>query len=561
MAFQDVYLISVLTWLPLVGAILVSLIPGEEKGILKWFAFGWSLLVFFLSLILLVGFNDANPDFQFAEKFQWIAALNISYAVGIDGISLWLVILTTFLTPLVILSAFGAVEKYVKGYMFSMLFLETAMLGALVAMDLFLFYVFWEMMLIPMYFLIGVWGGEKRIYATIKFFLFTMFGSLLMLVALIWVYLQGGTSYLPDLFNLGIASSTQLWMFAAFALAFAIKVPMFPFHTWLPDAHTEAPTGGSVILAGVLLKMGTYGFLRFAIPLFPQAAFTLMPVIAVLAMVGILYGALVAMVQKDVKRLVAYSSVSHLGFVMLGIAAMNITGVKGAIYQMLNHGVSTGALFLLVGVIYERRHTRLISEFGGLTKIMPFYAAIFMISMLSSVGLPGLNGFVGEFMIMLGAFTSERIVVGGSSIGWVLTSISALGVLFAACYLLWMFQRVMFGPVSNEKNKNLKDLTLREVVVLMPLVILMFVMGIFPNLFLDKMEASVDKLTANYAIQAQVDGEIPDTATAAVKSSTRKVLRKPMVGRFAPSARRDKRIQLDSRKAAPKAADFAPRGE
>ncbi len=562
MAFQDVYLISVLTWLPLVGAILVSLIPSEEKGILRWFAFGWSLLVFGLSLILLVGFNDANPDFQFTEKFQWIASLGISYAVGIDGISLWLVILTTFLTPLVILSAFGAVEKYVKGYMFSMLFLETAMMGALVAMDLFLFYVFWEMMLIPMYFLIGVWGGEKRIYATIKFFLFTMFGSLLMLVALIWVYLQGGgTSYLPDLFNLGIASSTQLWLFAAFALAFAIKVPMFPFHTWLPDAHTEAPTGGSVILAGVLLKMGTYGFLRFAIPLFPQAAYTLMPVIAVLAMVGILYGALVAMVQKDVKRLVAYSSVSHLGFVMLGIAAMNVTGVKGAIYQMLNHGVSTGALFLLVGVIYERRHTRLISEFGGLTKIMPFYAAIFMISMLSSVGLPGLNGFVGEFMIMLGAFTSERIVAGGTSLGWILTSISALGVLFAACYLLWMFQRVMFGPVSNEKNKNLKDLTLREVAVLMPLVILMFVMGLFPNLFLDKMEASVNKLTASYVVQAGLETAASEPAPDAVKATRKTGKSKPAIGRFSPGMRRTDKVRIDSRKAFPKTADFAPRGE
>jgi NADH-quinone oxidoreductase subunit M len=370
--------------------------------------------------------------------------------------------------------------------------METGMLGAFVATDLFLFYVFWEVMLVPMYFLIGVWGGERRIYAAIKFVLFTMTGSLLMLVAILYLVIshsqQTGqfTFDLVRLYDFAVPLSTQRWLFAAFALAFAIKVPMFPLHTWLPDAHTEAPTGGSVILAGVMLKMGTYGFLRFAIPLFPLAAREALPIIAVLATVGVVYGALVSMVQPDLKRLVAYSSVSHLGFVMLGMAALNTQGVEGSIYQMLNHGLSTGALFLAVGVIYERRHTRLIREFGGLWQQLPLYGAIFMIVMLSSVGLPGLNGFVGEFLILLGAFRTYPVP----------TIIAVSGVVLGAVYMLWMYQRVMFGPLNNPANRQLKDLSQREILVFVPILVMLFVMGLYPKPFLSRMEPSVQAYLA-----------------------------------------------------------------
>jgi NADH-quinone oxidoreductase subunit M len=384
------------------------------------------------------------------------------------------------------------------------------MLGALVATDLFLFYVFWEVMLIPMYFLIGIWGGERRIYAAIKLVLYTMAGSLLMLVAIVYVAIAhqqeiGQYSFdLLRLLDLSLPLSTQRWLFAAFALAFAIKVPMFPLHTWLPDAHTEAPTGGSVILAGVLLKMGTYGFLRFAVPLFPQAAMEAMPFIAALATIGIVYGALVCMVQPDLKRLVAYSSVSHLGFVMLGLAALNLQGVQGSLYQMLNHGLSTGGLFLAVGVIYERRHTRLIREFGGLWAQVPLYAAIFMVVMLSSVGLPGLNGFVGEFLILLGAFKTYPVaaIIGSS------------GVLLGAVYLLWMYQRVMFGPLENPKNRELKDLSLREVLMFAPLIVLFFVMGMYPQPFLKRMEPSVQATLARLETKLAAQGCSTHLSTA-----------------------------------------------
>ncbi|RJO63125.1 MAG: NADH-quinone oxidoreductase subunit M, partial [Myxococcales bacterium] len=377
MNFQDFHLLSLLVFLPLLGALIVTLLPAAEAGIIRTFSFVWAALVFVVSLPLLIAFEPGTAGMQFVEAAEWIPEFGIAYRVGVDGISLLLVMLTTFLTPVVVLSAFSAVEKGMKGFMFSLLFLETGMIGALVATDLFLFYVFWELMLIPMYFLIGVWGGQNRIYAAVKFFIYTMVGSLFMLIAAIYLYLayaaQSGT-YTTDILELmktSLPVNAQILMFIAFGLAFAIKVPMFPFHTWLPDAHTEAPTAGSVILAGVLLKMGAYGFLRFAIPFFPLAAYRAAPFIAGLAVIGIIYGALVAMAQKDVKRLVAYSSVSHLGFCMLGIAAMNVQAVEGSIYQMLNHGISTGALFLIVGVIYERRHTRLISEFGGLSGVIP----------------------------------------------------------------------------------------------------------------------------------------------------------------------------------------------
>jgi NADH-quinone oxidoreductase subunit M len=422
--------------------------------------------------------------------------------VGVDGISLFLVLLTTFLMPLIILESWGSVHKRIKEYLIFMLIMETGMLGAFVALDLFLFYVFWEVMLIPMYFLVGIWGHDNRIYAAIKLVLYTMTGSLLMLVAILYVAIAHNQQFgqysfdLLRLYEFTLPLTTQRWLFAAFALAFAIKVPMFPLHTWLPDVHTEAPTGGSVILAGVLLKMGTYGFLRFAFPLFPQAAAEALPVIATLAAIGIVYGALVSIVQPDLKRLVAYSSVSHLGFVMLGLAALTVQGVSGGIYQMLNHGLSTGALFLAVGALYERRHTRLIREFGGLWQQIPVYASIFMIVMFSSVGLPGLNGFVGEFLILLGAFDAHRLA----------TIVGTSGVLLGAVYLLWMYQRVMFGPLTNEANRGLRDLSTREVFIFVPIIVLFFVMGVYPKPFLSRMEPAVQAYVTHMQKKTAVAG-------------------------------------------------------
>jgi len=501
MTWQHLPLLTPVVFLPAVGAMIIAMLPASAKGLHKGMAFVWTLGVFLFSLLLWVGFNPDIASYQFEEKALWIDSLNIYYHLGVDGISLFLVLLTTLLMPIVIAAGFSGVTDRIKEYMIHMLIIETGMLGALLAIDVFLFYIFWEIMLIPMYFLIGVWGGTRRIYATLKFVLFTMFGSLLMLVAFLYLYFKYQLHFdvystdLPDLIKLvpHLSLSEQMWLFGGFALAFGIKVPMWPFHTWLPDAHTEAPTGGSVILAGVMLKMGGYGFLRFAIPLFPLAMHHLAPVLAVLAVIGIVYGALVCIVQPDMKRLIAYSSVSHLGFIMLGVAAMSVRALEGSVYQMLNHGVSTGALFLLVGIIYERRHTREIKDYGGIAKVMPAYATLFMITALASIGLPGLNGFVGEFLILMGTFTSPAL-----NFGWLFTVIASTGVIFAAVYLLWMYQRVMFGPLDNEKNKDLKDLNPREWGYLMPLVILMFVMGIMPNIFLAPMEPSVKQLTFDY---------------------------------------------------------------
>jgi NADH-quinone oxidoreductase subunit M len=477
-------LVSTIIFLPSLGAILAFLITSEE--LVKRMALLTSTLTFLISLIPFFMFDPSLADMQFFERFDWIPTFGISYEVGVDGISLLLIVLTTFLMPLTLLASWDSIHARPREFMICMLFLESGMVGVFAAIDLFLFYVFWEATLIPMYFLIGVWGGARRIYAAVKFILYTMAGSLLMLVAILALYFLHrhatgeATFNLLQLLHLELPLSTQRWLFLAFFLAFAIKVPLFPFHTWLPDAHVEAPTPGSVMLAGVLLKMGTYGFVRFCLPLFPEAATEAARIVALLALVGIIYGALMALVQSDIKKLVAYSSVSHLGFVMLGIFAFNQHGLDGAVMQMVNHGLSTGALFLLVGMIYDRRHTRTIADFGGLAKVMPIFAAFFLVVSLSSIGLPGLNGFVGEFLILLGAFqTMPTFAV-----------IGAVGVILAAVYMLWMYQQVMFGEVTHAENSRLKDLSPREIFVLVPVVLVMVWIGVFPQPFLKRMEAS-----------------------------------------------------------------------
>jgi NADH-quinone oxidoreductase subunit M len=490
-------ILTYLLLVPIIGSVLVLFFKNENKQLIRWYALGVSVLAFVISVFAYIKFDPTNSQFQLVHKVIWVQSLNITYQVGVDGISLILVLLTTFLTPLTFLSTWKAIEKNVKMFTFSMLFLEVGMIGVFISLDLFLFYIFWEAMLIPMYFIIGIWGGERRVYASIKFFIYTMFGSLLMLVAIIWLVVYSKTmlgnfsSSITDLYKVGptIPHQIQGWMFAAFALSFAIKVPLFPLHTWLPDAHVEAPTAGSVILAGVLLKMGTYGLVRFCLPLFPQSAVQYAPIISVLAVIGIIYGALVSMVQTDMKKLVAYSSVSHLGFVVLGIFAMTAESMQGAVIQMVNHGLSTGALFLLVGVLYERTHHRDIAFYGGIAKLVPVYATFLMIASLSSMGLPGLNGFVGEFLILIGSFKSSVLN------SWWYTIFAASGVIFAAIYLLWMYQRVVFGEVKNQELKHeLTDLNTREVLVLVPIFIFIVWIGVYPGTFLKLTQASVQSI-------------------------------------------------------------------
>jgi NADH-quinone oxidoreductase subunit M len=487
--------LSLTIFLPLVGVVMMLLLRKESEGAVKVIALAISTLTFVVSLPLFFLFDKAKGAYaggladlvQFEVSKPWIAAFNVNYHVGLDGVSLLLVLLTTLLTPLCIWGSFTSIKQRQKGYYIAFLMLETGMLGVFSALDLVLFYVFWEAMLIPMYLLIGVWGGPNRVYAAVKFILYTMVGSLLMLVGILWLYFHAvpgeQTFDLVRIFALGqIPVKAQAYLFGAFALAFAIKVPMFPFHTWLPDAHVEAPTAGSIILAGVLLKMGTYGFVRFCLPLFPAAAHEYAGLMMILAVIGIIYGALVSMMQTDMKKLVAYSSVSHLGFVMLGLFAFNIQGMQGGTIQMINHGLSTGALFFLVGVIYERRHTRLIAEYGGIAKVMPKYATLFMIVALSSIGLPGLNGFVGEFLVLVGAFKSS-ITFG---------ILGASGVVFAAVYLLWMYQRVFFGEITHDANKKLTDLTLAEKAILVVLLVFIVWIGVHPGTFLSVSENSVN---------------------------------------------------------------------
>jgi NADH-quinone oxidoreductase subunit M len=495
------HLLSAITFLPLVGVILLLLIPNAQVKAQRYAALATSVVTFGVSLLILRGFDGSRYQFQLKEYIPWITNLGINYRMGIDGISLWLVLLTTFLSVIAIWFSFY-VDKRVKAYMITMLVLETSMIGVFTSLDLILFYTFFEATLIPMYLLINIWGGERRSYAALKFFVYTFAGSIFMLIGMIAIYqLQKANTGVASFSIIDIqqnvangslwAGAIQLeaWVFWAFAVAFLVKCPAFPFHTWLPDAHTEAPTAGSVILAGVLLKMGTYGFLRFVLPLFPDVLKQEVPIIMILAIIGILYGAIVAAVQPDVKKLVAYSSVAHMGFVLIGIFSLTHTGMMGGSMQQLNHGISTGALFLLIGLIYERRHTRLFSEYGGLKAQMPIYAVIFLIVMLSSVGLPGTNGFVGEFMALMGTFQAGFLGLNNLSMWYGV--VAGTGVILAAVYLLWMFQKMFYGPNSNPINQKLKDLKRWEVAMCGLFIIFIFWGGFQPGTFLAPMEKSV----------------------------------------------------------------------
>ncbi len=496
------HLLTILTFLPALGALGLLLLRGEDHEWIRRLALAASIAEFALSLLLIPAVPLGSAGYHLEEFRAWIASPPIHYHLGVDGISLFLVILTTFLTPISILASWKSIQHRVKEFFVMLLLLEVGVVGVFLSLDLFLFFLFWEVMLLPMYFLIGIWGHERRIYAALKFVLYTMAGSILMLVGIVWLYTITGTFDLPAIQKLlqagfvVLSPRAELLLFAAFFLAFAIKVPLFPLHTWLPDAHVEAPTAGSVILAGVLLKMGTYGMIRFCLPLFPDASRRAAPLVAALAIIGIIYGALVALVQPNLKKLVAYSSVSHLGFVVLGIFAFNNISMQGAVYQMLNHGISTGALFLLVGMLYERRHTFEIAEYGGLATPMPRLAAFFLFAVLSSLGLPLLNGFVGEYLILLGTYQSH----------WNWAAWAALGVILSACYLLWSYQRVFFGEVTQGKNRELPDATAREKWILATMAVVILWMGIGSTMFTQRFAAScqnvLDQMQRNQAQEA-----------------------------------------------------------
>ncbi len=521
--FEYGFLLNAVCYLPLIGALLIMFFFKKDNGkAIKYFATAVAGLDFLLSLPLWFLYKPDGAEFQFATKLDWIPSVGVQYIFGVDGFAILLILLTTLLGLISIYSSYTAITEREKEYYVFLLLLQVGMLGVFSSLDFILFYVFWEVMLVPMYFLIGIWGGPRKLYASIKFFLYTLVGSVLMLVGILALYFYnaGGLAAvglaglgnvasfeIPALYQIApaVPAALQFWIFLAFFVGFAIKVPMFPFHTWLPDAHVEAPTAGSVILAGVLLKMGTYGFVRFSLPLLPDATVKAVGWIGALAIIAIVYGALVAMAQKDMKKLVAYSSVSHMGFVMLGMFALNEVGLRGSILQMINHGISTGALFLLVGIVYERRHNRLISEYGGIAKVMPVYAMFFLVITMSSIGLPTLNGFIGEFLILIGAFAHS----------WVWALVAASGIVLGAGYMLWMYQRVFFGELSNEKNKALPDLNLRERWTIIPLIVMAFWIGLYPKPFFRMMAPTVDRVMAR--IEAAVPERAPtDSPLAAV---------------------------------------------
>jgi NADH-quinone oxidoreductase subunit M len=522
-------ILSLMTYLPLAGMVVIALLPKESKNGIRWTALAFTVANLLISFWIPANFDSTTAEMQFVEKASWIRSIGATYFFGLDGITLWLVLLTTFLSVITVVCSWESVKMRMKEYYAFLLMLETGMLGVFFSLDLFLFYIFWEVMLVPMYFLIGIWGSDRRLYSAIKFFLYTLFGGVIMLLGILAVYFYQGAQtgvYTFDIFELmkvtypttpvftllGIPFSFQDLVWLAFFLGFAIKVPMFPFHTWLPDAHTDAPTAGSVILAGVLLKMGTYGFIRFNLPMLPEATQHFVPMIMFLSITAIIYGALVCMVQTDMKRLIAYSSVSHMGFIMLGMFALNSQGIQGSIIQMINHGLSTGALFLIVGLIYDRRHTRQISEFGGLSKQMPVYATLFAIIMFSSMGLPGLNGFIGEFLILVGVF----------KVSYVWSAFAVTGIVLGAAYMLWLYQRTMFGALENPKNAELPDLNLRELSTLVPIVIMCFWIGLYPSPFLNRTEASVNYLLSRiHKEQAVVEPVLSSAEEPAASSSTK----------------------------------------
>ena len=483
-------LLSLILFTPLVGAVVLLFVSKHQVDVIRWIANATVALGFIVSLPLWFLYDSANPDWQFVERMPWIPSIGAQYFLGVDGFSVLLILLTTMMGVIAVLSSWNAIQMRVKEYYIFLLMLQTGMIGAFMALDFLLFFLFWEVMLVPMYFLIGIWGSDNRLYSAIKFFLFTLVGSVIMLLGILAVYFYHQdvtgvyTFDITQFHELNIPYNLQWWTFLAFFLGFAVKVPMFPFHTWLPDAHTDAPTAGSVILAAVLLKMGTYGFIRFSLPILPEATRAFVPAVVLLSIVGIVYGALVAMAQRDWKRLIAYSSVSHMGMVMLGMFALTPVGITGSIVQQLNHGISTGALFLLVGVVYERRHTRLIAEYGGLSKVMPVYAAIFLVMTMSSIGLPTLNGFIGEVLILQGIFVVSKT--------WAF--FAASGIVLGAAYMLWLYQRTMFGTITNPKNENLPDVSLREFATFVPLLLLAVWIGLYPKPFLDRLETSVDRV-------------------------------------------------------------------
>jgi NADH-quinone oxidoreductase subunit M len=512
------YYLSLILFTPLAGALILLLVNKENVSAIKWIANAVALVGFLISVPLWFQYNPGSGEFQFVERLPWIPSIGAEYFLGVDGLSALLILLTTMMGFIAILSSWGAITERVKEYYIFLLVLQTGMLGAFMALDFLLFFLFWEVMLVPMYFLIGIWGSANRLYSAIKFFLYTLVGSVVMLLGILALYFYNHTLtgvYTFDItqfHRLNVPFEMQWWIFLAFFLGFAIKVPMFPFHTWLPDAHTDAPTAGSVILAAVLLKMGTYGFLRFSLPILPEASRYFVPMIAVLSIIGIVYGALVALAQKDWKRLVAYSSVSHMALVMLGMFALNPVGITGSIIQQLNHGISTGGLFLLVGVVYERRHTREISEYGGLSKVMPVYAAIFLVMTMSSIGLPTLNGFIGEFLILQGVFVTSKV--------W--AAFAASGVVLGAAYMLYLYQRTMFGKIENPKNEGLFDLSHREFATFAPLLVLAVWMGLYPSPFLRRIETSVNHIVVrvNPQYAAACGGGAPTAASAAGNSAS-----------------------------------------